>query len=249
MQLADNLEAKQKMEKMEWKYWKEVEKRYEQFVPLPLLLSDSDDDGQNEAHQYAWLSVKKRLNADPLQIAKEMVMLSPFPSLSPQQLVSPTKDSNQRKRMRHRKTMAILATKTVANGGIHSGASSASHYVPLTDGLTAKEAQTVQIARLDDDAFIGKNPMANLARWWMGSVNVEGNFNPVRAILLSMMHSLFGSFGNDNVDADEEDALNNYDEILIEEETEDACVGSPRENKHNIIGNNKDNNKATTRYV
>ena len=45
--------------------------------------------------------------------------------------------------------MAILATKTVANGGICSGASSASNYVPLTDGLTAKEAQTVQIPRLD----------------------------------------------------------------------------------------------------
>ncbi len=95
VQLADNLEAKQNMEKIEWKYWKEVEKQYEQLVLLPLLLSDSDDDGQNEAHQYAWQCVKKRLNADPLQIAKEMVMLSPFLSLSPQQLVSHTKDSNQ----------------------------------------------------------------------------------------------------------------------------------------------------------
>ena len=128
---------------------------------MPLLVSDSDDDGQNEAHQYVWQSVKKRLNADLLQIAKEMVMLSPFPSLSPQQLVSHRKDSNQRKRRRHRKgklmkTMAILATKTVANGGICSGASSASNYVPLTDGLTAEEAQTVRIARLDDGAFIGE---------------------------------------------------------------------------------------------
>jgi hypothetical protein len=175
-------------------------------------------------------------------------MLSPFPSLSPQQLVSHTKDSNQRKRRRHRKgkwtkTMAILATKTVANGGICSGASSASNYVPLTDGLTAKEAQTVWIPRLDDNAFIGKNLMANLARWWMGSGSVKGNFNPVRTILLSVMHSLFGSFGNNNLDADEEDALNNYDEILIEEDTEDVCMGSPRENRRNIIGNNKDDNK------
>ena len=32
VQLADNLEAIQKMEKMEWKYWKEAEKRYEQLV-------------------------------------------------------------------------------------------------------------------------------------------------------------------------------------------------------------------------
>jgi hypothetical protein len=56
------------------------------------------------------------------------------------------------------------------------------------------------------------------------------------------MHSLFGSFGNNNVKADEEDALNNYDEILIEEETEDVCMGSPRENRRNIIGNNKDDN-------
>jgi hypothetical protein len=147
--------------------------------------------------------------------------------------------------------MAILATKTVANGGICSGASSASDYVPLTDGLTAKEAQTMQIPRLDKDAFIGKNLMANLARRWMGSGNVKGNFNPVRAILLSVMHSLFGSFGNNNVDADEEDALNNYDEILIEEETDDVCMGSPRENWHNIIGNNKgdneDNNKICLR--
>jgi hypothetical protein len=95
VQLADNLEAKQNMEKMEWKYWKEAEKQYEQLVSLPLLLSDSDDDGQNEAHQYTWQSVKKRLNADPLQIAKEMMMLFPFPSLSPKQLVSHTKDSNQ----------------------------------------------------------------------------------------------------------------------------------------------------------
>ncbi len=167
-----------------------------------------------------------------LQIAKEMVMLSPFPSLSPQQLVSHTKDSNQRKRRRHRKenltkTMTILATKTVANGGIRSGASSASDYVPLTDGLSAEEPQTVRIPHLDDDAFIGKNPMANLARRWMGSGNIEGDFNPVRAILSLMMHLLFGSYGSNNVDADEEDALNNYDEILIEEETEDACMGSP----------------------
>ncbi len=175
-------------------------------------------------------------------------MLSPFPSLSPQQLVSHTKDSNQQKRRRHRKekltkTIAILATKMVANGGIRAGASSASNYVPLTDGLTTEEAQTVRIPRLDDNAFNGKNPMANLARQWMGSGNVKGNFNPVRAILSSMMHSLFGSFGSNNINADEEDALNNYDEILIEEETEDACMGSPRENRRNIIGNNKDNNK------
>jgi hypothetical protein len=88
-----------------------------------------------------------------------------------------------------------------------------------------------------------KNLMADLARWWMGSGNVKGNFNPVRAILLSVMHSLFGSFGNNNVDADEEDALNNYDEILIEEETEDVCMGSPRENRCNIIGKNKDDNE------
>jgi hypothetical protein len=140
------------------------------------------------------------------------------------------------------KTMAISATKTVVNGGIRLGASSASDYVPLTDGLTAEEAQTVRIAHLDDNAFIGKNLMANLARRWMGSGNVEGDFNPVRAILLSMMHSLFGSFGNDNIDADEEDTLNNYDEILIEEETEDACVGSSRENRRNNIGNNEDDN-------
>ncbi len=83
----------------------------------------------------------------------------------------------------------------------------------------------------------------------MGSGDVEGDFNPVRAILLLVMHLLFGSFGNNNVDADEEDALNNYDEILIEEETEDACMGSPRENRRNIIGNNKDDNETTTRYV
>ncbi len=102
MQLTDNLEAIQKMEKMEWKCWKEAEKQYEQFVSLPLLLSDSDDDGQNEAQRYAWQSVKNRLSADPLQIAKEMVMLSPFPSLSPQQLVSHTKNSNHQKRRRHR---------------------------------------------------------------------------------------------------------------------------------------------------
>ncbi len=127
--------------------------------------------------------------------------------------------------------MAILVTKMVANGGICPGASSASNYVPLTDGLTTKEAQTVQIPRLDNDAFIGENPMANLARRWMGSGDVKCDFNPVRAILLSVMHSLFGSFGNNNVDADEEDALNNYDEILIEEETEDVCMGSPREKK------------------
>jgi hypothetical protein len=58
-----------------------------------------------------------------------------------------------------------------------------------------------------------------------------------------MMLLLFGSFGNDNVDADDEDALNNYDKILIEEESEDACVGSPRENRGNIIGNNEDDNE------
>ncbi len=123
------------------------------------------------------------------------------------------------------------------------GASSASNYVPLTDGLTAKEAQTVQIPCLDNDAFIGKNPMANLARRWIGSGNVKGDFNPVRAILLSSIYSLFGSFGNNNVDADEEDALNNYDKILIEEETENMCMGSPRENRRNIIGNNEDDNE------
>jgi hypothetical protein len=50
VQLADELDAKQEMVKMEWKNWKEAEKRYEQLVSLPLLLSDSDDDGQNEAH-------------------------------------------------------------------------------------------------------------------------------------------------------------------------------------------------------
>ncbi len=101
----------------------------------------------------------------------------------------------------------------------------------------------MRIPHLDDNAFIGKNLMANLARQWMGSGNVKGDFNPVRAILLSVMHSLFGSFGNNNIHADEEDALNNYDEILIEEETEDVCMGSPKENRRNIIGNNKDDNK------
>ncbi len=70
------------------------------------------------------------------------------------------------------KTMAILATKMVANGGICLGASSASDYVPLTDGLTTEEAQTVRIPCLDDNVFIGKNLMANLARRWMGSGNV-----------------------------------------------------------------------------
>jgi hypothetical protein len=111
------------------------------------------------------------------------------------------------------------------------------------DGLTAKKAQTVWIPCLEDNAFIGKNPMANLARRWMGSGDVKGNFNPVRAILSSVMHSLFGSFGNNNVNADEEDVLNNDNEILIEEETEDACMGSPRENRRNIIGNNEDDNE------
>ncbi len=101
----------------------------------------------------------------------------------------------------------------------------------------------MRIPRLDDNAFIGKNLMANLARRRMGSGNVKGDFNPVRAILLSGMHSLFGSFGSNIVNADEEDALNNYDGILIEEETEDVCMGSPRENRRNIIGNNKDNNE------
>ncbi len=139
--------------------------------------------------------------------------------------------------------MAILVTKTVVNGGIRSGARSASNYVPLTDGLIAKEAQTVRIPCLDNNAFIGKNSMANLARRWMGSGDVKGDFNPVRAILLLVMHLLFGSFGNNSINADEEDALNNYNEILIEEETEDACMGSPRENRCNIIGNNEDNNE------
>ena len=59
VQLADELDAKHEMVKMEWKYWKEAEKQYEQLFLLPLLLSDSDDDGQNEAHQYAWQSVKR----------------------------------------------------------------------------------------------------------------------------------------------------------------------------------------------
>jgi hypothetical protein len=63
------------------------------------------------------------------------------------------------------------------------------------------------------------------------------------------MHSLFGSFGNNNVDADEENALNNYDEILIEEETEDACMGSPRENRHNILATTRTTTKTTTRYA
>ncbi len=174
-------------------------------------------------------------------------MLSPFPSLSPQQLVSHTKDSNQQKRRRHRKeksmkTMAILATKMVAHGGICLDASSATNYVSLMDGLTTKEVQRVRIERLDD-AVVSNNLMANLARRWMGSANVEGNFNPLRAILLLMMLLLFGSFGNNNVDADDKDALNNYDKILIEEESEDACVGSHRENKSNIISNNEDDNK------
>ncbi len=80
------------------------------------------------------------------------------------------------------KTMAILVTKTVANAGICSDASSASNYVLLTDGLTNKEVQTVQIAQLDD-TVIGNNLMADLARWWMGSGYVEGDFNPMRAIL------------------------------------------------------------------
>ncbi len=147
------------------------------------------------------------------------------------------------------KTMAILVTKTVANGGIHLGASSASNYVLLTDGLTAKEAQTVQIPRLDNDAFIGKNLMANLARQWMGSGDVEGDVNPVRAILSSVMHSLFGSFGNNNVYADEKDVLNNYDEILIEEETEDACMGSPKENRCTSLATMRTTTRMTTRYV
>ncbi len=112
----------------------------------------------------------------------------------------------------------------------------------LTDGLTAKEVQTVRIARLDN-AVIGNNLMANLARWWMGSGNIEVIFNPVRAILSSMMLSLFGSFGNDNVDADDKDVLNNHDKIMNEEESEDACMGTPRENRSNIIGNNEDDNK------
>jgi hypothetical protein len=114
--------------------------------------------------------------------------------------------------------------------------------VPLTDGLTTKEAQTVRIARLDD-AVVGNNPTANLARRCMGSGDVEGNFNPLRAILSSMRPSLFDSIGDDNVDADEEDALNNYDEILIVEESEEACVRSSREYRCNIIGNNKDDNE------
>jgi hypothetical protein len=80
--------------------------------------------------------------------------------------------------------MTILTTKMVANGGIRLGASSASNYMPLTDGLTTEDAQKVRITRLDNDVFIGKNPMANFARRWMGSGNVEGDFNPMRAILL-----------------------------------------------------------------
>ena len=139
--------------------------------------------------------------------------------------------------------MLIVASKTVAkNAGICLGASSASNYVPLTDGLTTKEAQTVRIARLDN-AVVGNNPTANLARRCMGSGDVEGDFNPVRAILSLMRPSLFNSIGNDNVDADEEDALNNYDKILIVEESEEACVGSSREYRRNIIGNNEDDNE------
>jgi hypothetical protein len=197
---------------------------------------------------------KKETECRPAANCKRNGDVVSFPVSLPQQLVSHTKDSNQQKRRRHRKgklmkTIAILATKTVVNGGIHSGANSASNYVPLTDGLTAKEAQTVRIARLDDNAFISKSLMANLARRWMGSGNVEGNFNPMRAILLLMMHSLFGSFGNNNVNADEEDVLNNYNEILIKKETEDTCMGSPRENRHNIIGTMRTTTRTTTRYV
>jgi hypothetical protein len=92
------------------------------------------------------------------------------------------------------KTMAILATKTVANAGIRSDASSASNYVLLTDGLTAEEVQTVRIARLDD-AVVGDNSMANLARRLTGSGKVEGDFNPMSAILSLMMLLLFGSLG------------------------------------------------------
>ncbi len=130
----------------------------------------------------------------------------------------------------------------MANARIHSDASSASNYVLLMDGLTAKEVQTVWIMRLDD-TVIGNNPMANLTRRWTGSGDLEGNINPGKAILSSMMLSLFGSFGNNNINADDEEALNNYNKILIEEESEDVCVGSPRENRNNIIGNNEDDNK------
>ncbi len=47
MQLADELEAKQEMVKVDWECWKKLEEQFEQ-IHGPLLF-DSDEDDQDEA--------------------------------------------------------------------------------------------------------------------------------------------------------------------------------------------------------
>jgi hypothetical protein len=93
VQLADKLEAKQAIEKADWKCWKKLEQQFEQ-IHGPSLF-DLDDDNQEQALWDA--CTRERWNADISQMAQEMDMLPYSLSPSPPLLGSCTKDSAQKK--------------------------------------------------------------------------------------------------------------------------------------------------------
>jgi hypothetical protein len=80
VQFADELEAKQEMEKADWESWKKSEDLSEQ-INGPYL-SEFDDDDQEQARRDS--CTRERWNADFMQMANEMDMLPYTPSTYPQ---------------------------------------------------------------------------------------------------------------------------------------------------------------------
>ncbi len=102
MQLTDELEATRLMVKADWECWKKLEERFKR-IHGPLL-SDSDEDDQDEARRDK--RIRQKWNVGLLQHAQEMDMLPYSLSLPPTAWVSGTKSSAQRKQRKTRSKSA-----------------------------------------------------------------------------------------------------------------------------------------------
>jgi hypothetical protein len=256
VQLADELEVEQAMAKADWECWKKLEEGFE--TSHGHFLNDFNDDDQEDARRDK--RVRQRWAIKLMQHAKEMDMLTPSPS--PQQHGSRTKNSAQRKWSKTRRKMtgkSILCD-------VGSGERSIEEEAEDTCARPHSGIRLSVINEVDDDSteednnnerhktnneITNSNKEASIGG---SGFSVPSPGNDCKAGVESVIGGGFLIDSRPSSDAFNEDdnnndstsgirRLNNEDKILIEEEAEDACVVSPKENSRRIdIGNDKDNN-------
>jgi hypothetical protein len=258
VQLAGELEVGRVMAKADWKCWKKSEEGFETIHGH--FLNDFDDDDQEDAHRDE--RVRQRWAIELMQHAKakEIDMLTP--SISPQQRRSHTKNSAQRKRSKTRRIMTgkpILcdvgsgerlieeeAKDTCARP--HSGIRLSvidKVYNDSTeeDNNNERHKTNNEITNSNEEASIGGSGFSVPSPDDNCEAGVDSAIGGGFLIDSRPSSDAFNEDDNSNDSTSGIRGLNNKDKILIEEEAEDACVVSPRENSGCIdIGNDEDNN-------